>query len=161
MNSAEEDAVVNASPLICLGKAGMLDVFLSAYDQIFIPQQVAAEITAGPENDPARLFIERGQQFRTIANLAISDIVKEWDLGAGESSVLEYASQHPPMIAIIDDAAARRCARTLNVRYSGSLGVVLKAHKLGILKNMPDALSALKDAGLYVTQDVLERLQRI
>lgn len=159
MNLDKTEAVVNASPMICLGKAGLLDVLLSTYDRIIIPQRVIDEIKAGPDNDPAKLFLERGQHFTVAPSVVISDLVIEWDLGAGESAVLDYAARHSPIVAIIDDAAARRCARTLNVRYCGSLGVVLKAHKLEIIKDLSDVLSALQEAGLYVTQDILSRMK--
>ncbi len=51
--------VFNASPLILLGKAGQLGWVL-LLGEVVIPQSVAAEILAGPDDDPARQWIERG-----------------------------------------------------------------------------------------------------
>ena len=53
-----EHWVINASPLILLGKAGQLD-WLAKLGTVAIPQSVAAEISAGSEADPARQFIVR------------------------------------------------------------------------------------------------------
>ncbi len=159
MNVPKQKGVVNASPLICLGKAGLMDVLLGTYECLIIPQRVIDEIKAGPENDPARLFVEQGRNFMVAPSEVVSDHVIEWDLGAGESAVLDYAVRHSPIVAIIDDAAARRCARTLNVPYCGSVGVVIKAHKMGIIKDLSGVLKALRGAGLYVTEDILGHLQ--
>ena len=50
--------VANASPLIVFGKIGQLDLLTQLPDEIIVPQAVADEILAGPENDAARLAIE-------------------------------------------------------------------------------------------------------
>jgi hypothetical protein len=50
--------VVNASPLIVFGKIGQLDLLTRLPKEIVVPQAVATEIVAGPENDAARLAVE-------------------------------------------------------------------------------------------------------
>ena len=50
--------VANASPLIVFGKIGQLDLLTRLPREIVVPQAVANEIMAGPENDAARLAIE-------------------------------------------------------------------------------------------------------
>ena len=48
--------VINASPLILLGKAGQLG-WVPRLGKIVVPSPVADEILAGAENDPARLWL--------------------------------------------------------------------------------------------------------
>lgn len=51
--------VFNASPLIVLAKAGLLDDVLKVADQAFIPLSVAQEIAMCSNScDPARKWIE-------------------------------------------------------------------------------------------------------
>jgi predicted nucleic acid-binding protein len=47
-----ERAVVNASPLIFLSRAGLLDLLQLISSEIIVPQIVAAEIEVRGESDP-------------------------------------------------------------------------------------------------------------
>ena len=53
-----EQWVVNASPLIVLGKIGQLDLLTKLPQRIVVPAAVVSEIIAGPEGDAARLAIQ-------------------------------------------------------------------------------------------------------
>ena len=44
--------VVNASPLICLAKAGFSDFLLKLPDEIIVPNAIKEEIHAGQLGDP-------------------------------------------------------------------------------------------------------------
>src|SRR3990172_7192648 len=55
-----EVRVVKASPLITLAKVGRLDLLTRGGQQLVVPTQVADEVLAGPERDPARLAPEGG-----------------------------------------------------------------------------------------------------
>ena len=55
-----------------------------------------------------------------------------WDLGAGETSVLAYSIAHPGWIALLDDGAARKCAKTFGVPLKGTLALIILAKKTRI-----------------------------
>lgn len=46
-------AIVNASPLIILSRAGYLDLLPKLFSHVIVPRAVVREIMAGPANDPA------------------------------------------------------------------------------------------------------------
>jgi predicted nucleic acid-binding protein len=46
--------VINASPLICLAKAGYVDLLLKLPNEAVIPQAVVDEIQAGRAGDPGK-----------------------------------------------------------------------------------------------------------
>jgi predicted nucleic acid-binding protein len=52
-------AVCNASPLITLAKAGLLDVLHALFDHVVVPRAVAAEIMAGQPEDPCRKVLNQ------------------------------------------------------------------------------------------------------
>lgn len=80
-----------------------------------------------------------------------------WNLGAGESDVLNLAQSLSGYHAMIDDAAARACARTLGIPTLGTGGALVLAKRRGLLASVTDALKSLRDAGLWLSEDV-ERL---
>ncbi len=150
--------VINASPLILLGKAGQLN-WLTRFGEVVIPRAVADEIAEGGEDDPARTW---------LCSTAGSSLVKDdvpapnevvcWDLGKGETAVLAWAIAAPNYEAILDDAAARRCAAVFGVKLRGTLSLVALAKKRGFIAKCRPVFTRLEQAGLYVRQDLVEQV---
>ena len=85
--------VVNASPVICLAKAGFLDLLLKLPDEKIIPGTVMEEIHAGQTGDPAQAALSSGMF--TVMEVPAKPEILAWDLGKGESAVLSYALSNP------------------------------------------------------------------
>jgi predicted nucleic acid-binding protein len=141
--------VVNASPVIVLAKASHLRLLKDLADELILPDAVVAEVLAGPKSDPARQALEGGWGVRQAPATIPGDIL-EWGLGAGETAVLELARERAPATAILDDAAARACAKTFGIPLLGTLGVILRAKKCGLIPQATDVLKAIRAAGLHL-----------
>jgi predicted nucleic acid-binding protein len=139
--------VANASPVIVLAKAGHLGLLKQLTDELILPEAVAAEVLAGPESDPARQALEGGWGVRQ-APREVSSGLLEWGLGPGETAVLALARERAPATAILDDAAARACAKAFGVPLLGSLGVVLRAKKRSLVPQAVEVLKAIRAAGI-------------
>lgn len=152
--------VFNASPLIVLSKAMLLDHFVLLADRVLIPAAVAQEISqAGDPSDPARLWIARHPEL-IHGSPPVSPFVVAWDLGAGESSVISLASSDPESIAVLDDLAARRCAQAVGLRMTGTLGLILMAKRAGIIPSASSALDAVVSAGLFISTHHIDLIRR-
>ncbi len=154
--------VLDASPIIVLAKSGLIDRLLSMAEGILIPRAVANEIAAAADPlDAARLWIASyGSPHGSPKNGPIPALIAGWDLGAGESAVLQSANSNPGSTAVLDDLAARRCAATIGLPVIGTIGLILLSKKRGILADIEGALAAVVDAGLYIAPrhlvDVIE-----
>ncbi len=148
--------VVNASPLIVLARMNALHLLSELAEQIVVPTAVVTEILAGPAEDPARQAVERGA-FKSVDQPALDEILA-WDLGAGESAVLSYALNQKGWVAIIDDGAARKCARSLNIPHRGTLGIVLLAKQRGIIPSAAQLIRRSMKAGLRIDERMLTQL---
>lgn len=113
--------VVNASPLILLGKLDRLDLFLQLAPQLMVPAAVIQEISAGASDTATRKTVEWAARF-VVPDRAVPASVQSWDIGAGESQVLAHclSTAHT---AILDDGAARAAAKAHQVQLLGSLGI--------------------------------------
>lgn len=145
--------VLNASPLIVLGKIERLDLLPQLADEHVAPFAVLAEIMAGPEEDAARRFLSESS-FPTV-EVVLDPAVVTWDLGSGETAVLSYALEHKGWRAVLDDAAARRCARTLGIPVIGTLGIILRARQAGLVSAAAPLLRALQSQGFRLHDDVI------
>ncbi len=65
------------------------------------------------------------------------------DLGRGEAEALALALAFPGSLLILDDALGRRIAQHLELTYTGTLGVLVKAKKEGHLPAVKPVLEAL------------------
>jgi predicted nucleic acid-binding protein len=132
-----------------LAKAGHLHLLKDLPRELLLPEAVIAEICAGPETDPARQAIESGWGPR-ITPAGVPDELLEWGLGLGETAVLATALERRPCTAVLNDAAGRNCAKAFGIPLIGTLGVVLRAKKRGLIANAGDVLKDLRIAGLHL-----------
>ena len=150
--------VVNASPLIALFRSGQVDLLPKLFQRVFVPDAVWDEVIAGGHRDVAAENLA-AQTWALRDAVPISQAVDAWNLGAGETSVLSYALAHPPLRAVIDDADARRCARTLSIPFLGTGGVLLLAKRRGLIVSVSGGLERLRDAGLWLSDDLFRLLK--
>jgi len=138
-----EKWVINASPVIALARVGQVELLTRLPEQALIPQAVAEELSVAPEDDPARIALESGN-FKVVKTPTTPDAILAWDLGMGESAVLSYALANPTFIAVLDDGAARRCARSFSITVTGTLAVVILAKQHGLIESAAQVLQALR-----------------
>ncbi len=152
--------VVNACPLIVLGKTGKIEWLVSLCEELVVPKGVADELQMGAPDDPARMWIAAEGQALIREKGLVPNSILEWDLEAGETEVLAWAYLNPGFVAIVDDKAARDCAKTLDIPFSGTMGILLKAKKQGLVAKVKPVMQELLDAGLYVDRETLEVVLR-
>lgn len=141
--------VVNASPIITLAKAGHLNLLTELADDVLLPDAVVNEILQAPVSDPARGIIEQGWGQRvSVADIPV--MVLEWGLGAGETAVIAVAVERGESTAVLDDAQGRKCARAIGLPVIGTLGIVLRAKRMGHVESATGVLKDLRNSGLYL-----------
>ncbi len=159
MKSSKKSAVtdrwvLNASPLIVLSRIGREGLFFALADQVVVPRAVASEIEAGPAEGRVRQALATGR-FAIVDTPPPPAEILAWDLGAGETAVLSFALAEEGWTAILDDAAARRCARTFSVPVKGTLAVVVSAQQQGLVFPAAEVLRSLRAVGFYLDDQVV------
>ncbi len=145
--------VINASPLICLSKSGLLGLLSSLFKDIVVPELVVKEVMVKGE-----INLKLNKEVYRLVDVAISPSVASWDLGNGESDVLTFALNNPEYWAVIDDREARRCAISLGCRYIGTVGIIVLAKRKGIIPSVYDSLEKLKNAGLWLSDTFINEV---
>ena len=149
--------VINASPLIFLASVGGLEwVTKIASNPVAVPQAVRNEVAAGEGGAAIVAHIESSSGFYIAADVPLPDEIIAWDLGAGESQVLAHSLQQAGSTAILDDKAARDCAKSLNLHLLGTLGIVMSAKRRGWIERVKPVVAQLRATGMFLS-DVLVR----
>lgn len=150
-------AVVNASPLIFLSKAGLIDLLRVVSPQVMVPESVAIEIGRRGSDDVTAKAMADTPWLISVPVTTIPPLIQSWDLGAGESAVLAYALQNPGMVAIIDDGSGRRCAEVLGVPLCGTFGLVLLAKRRGVIPSARPVVATLKQHGMFLSERTIDQ----
>lgn len=150
--------VFNASPLILLGKIDRLGLIPDINPHFAIPQQVVQEINSGPDGDRAIQWLTRKDiQTQVLDVFPIQEEIRLWDLGKGESAVLQ-ACLHPsePRVAVLDDLAARKCAQVYQISVLGTIGILIKAKKTKLLGSIRPEIEKLVEVGSNLSAKLIE-----
>jgi len=153
-----EDVVVNASPLISLFRSGQAFLLPQIFRSVIVPVAVWEEVVLEDRDDAVARELSL-QTWPVRESVTPSSRVRDWNLGAGETAVLSYALEHPPQRAMIDDAAARRCAITLGIPVLGTGGMLVLAKRRRLIPSVGTAIEKLRSGGLWVSDELVALLK--
>ena len=124
--------ICNTSPIQYLYQADVLELLPALAGQVYILEAVVAELQEGqrrtvllPALEDLSWLIVRPVSDRTLLPLVTH-------LGDGEKEVLALGLETQDPLLLLDDRDARRYARTLGLKISGTLGLLLRAKERGI-----------------------------
>ncbi len=152
--------VVNASPVILLGKIERLDLLTAVAGQVAVPQAVVEEV--GAKRDGGRILraLVDLPLVATISTTPVGSDLLGWNLGPGETQVISHAMASGSDRVVLDDLQARRCATVMGLRPIGTLGIVGRAKAKGLIERAEPLVTRLRQVGLYVTDELVQRLLR-
>lgn len=115
------------------------------------------EVTAKP--DSACLQIKDNLDWihvEKIMDVADRKIYKA-KLLAGEVDVMILAQNDPKAdLVIIDDNVAKKNAKYLGLKVTGTIGVLLKAKRMGVIISVKDAVDQIRNNGFYISERVIK-----
>jgi predicted nucleic acid-binding protein len=139
--------IADTSPIQYLYQTNLLDLLPQLYGTVIVPQAVANELAAGTALQislPNLTSLSWLKIKTTTVDLALQEIK---GLGAGEKEAFALALQIKDSLMIVDDGLARYYAKQLNIKLTGTLGILLKAKQLGLLATVTPILDPLDTLG--------------
>jgi len=80
----------------------------------------------------------------------------------GEASTIALALQMPEdNVMILDDLKARKLAKQLQLKFTGLLGVLLKAKQQHAIVSVGDVLVRLKQANFRISEDLEKEVLKL
>jgi predicted nucleic acid-binding protein len=86
---------------------------------------VIDEISVGLDGTILSSELRNIATVKIVPQVNVPPAIAQWELGNGESQVLAAALETPGSAVIIDDLAARKCAKTLGCAMIGTVGVIV------------------------------------
>ena len=145
-----EAIIADTSPLIALERIDLLSIICKIYSDVIIPEAVIKEF--------GNLSLPCCSVKKVEGNL-LKLLVADLNLGKGEAEVITLASQ-TGLKVIIDDSRARRIAENMGLTVIGTIGILLKAEKVGLIASANIKIKELRSKGFYVADELLEKVSR-
>jgi len=146
--------IVNSTPLIVLCNIGKLEILKELYKEIVIPQAVYEEVTVKRDSACRQIISADWIHVEQIKDQSDKKMYKA-KLHAGEVEVMILAQEGERAdLVVIDDNAAKKTAKYLGLAVTGTVGILLKAKKSGIIKEIRPVLETMKAEGFYISESV-------
>lgn len=160
MDLIDENLVVvsDAGPLIHLDELNCLDL-LTGLSPIIAPEIVFQETRHHrPQLQFDRVPGLRIEDVNHPPSSRLSVLAKTLDLDAGEIAALVLAEQHQLSLFLTDDSAARLAAESMGFRAHGTLGLLVRAIRLGLRSRWEvlDVLRTIRERStLHIARNLL------
>ena len=145
-----EQTVTDSTCLIALERIGQLDLLREAFVALLAPPAVQVEFGVFVD----WLVVKPVSDMGVVAAL-------ETQLDEGEAEVIALAMELGDVSAILDDKKARRLAKQMGLQVIGTLGILLRAKRKGMITEVKLSLNALRRVGFYMTDALYEEALRI
>lgn len=156
-------AIADASVLIHLSRLDRLALLEAFYDLVVVPESVWVEVVEQGASRPGSkaLRTARETEWVEVQTAEREDLFRllRQSLGPGESEAITLAVEHPDHDLLLDEADGRRRAKVYDLSLTGTVGLLIRAHAQGRIKDLEQVLVELRDeAGFWIGDDLIEEV---
>ncbi len=144
------DAVTNSTCLIGLERIGRLDLLPQVFSTVLAPPTVAAEV----RTPSSWLRVQPVQNAAAVATL-------KTQMDAGEAEAIALAMELGDVLLILDDKKARRVAQQLGLKVIGTVGMLLRGKRQGVIAEIKPLISALRRADFRISEGIVREALRL
>jgi len=153
---AEAVIIADSGPLIALARIGQLDLLSQLSSKVIIPPEIWNEVTIRGSTLPGAREVRSISWIKTRAPnpLLVNPLNILVDLGEAEAIAL--GQEISDCILLLDDSQARKVAKRLNLRIVGTIGLLLRAKRMGLIGEIRPCIERLQSSGIYIRQGLID-----
>lgn len=142
--------IADTSCLIALSKIESIELLRELYEEVYITEEIALEFG---ENLPEwiRIGNVKNKKYQQLLDLY---------LDLGEASAIALALEMVDILLVLDDLKGRKEAEKLGFRITGTLGILFKAKKVGLIPDLKSYVGKLKGVGFRLSPQIEEEILR-
>lgn len=122
----------------------------SLYDEILITEIVLNEFQEELRITYTKIILENTEFYALLCQ----------QIDPGEASVIALAFQKKECLMILDDLKGRKVASALNLNFTGTLGLLVKAKRSGLISEIKPFVSKLIESGIRISSQVLAEIEK-
>lgn len=154
--------VSNTSPILNLAIVNQLILLHRQFGEILVPSAVLDELKVTeerPGSQAIRDAISSGWiQSREVSNAPLAQLLKQ-TLDRGEAEAIALAVELNADWTLLDEREGRKVAKSLGLKVTGILGVLLRAKQMGELDSLQPLMDELVNkAGFRIAPDLMSQI---
>ncbi|MEO0011945.1 MAG: hypothetical protein RLZZ535_334 [Cyanobacteriota bacterium] len=143
-------AVTNSTCLIGLERIERLDILPQVFNTVFAPPAVAKEVQTSLD----------WLKVQAVANPSVV-IALRTQMDEGEAEAIALALELENVLLILDDKKARRVAQQMSLKVIGTVGMLLRAKRQGVIAEVKPLLLKLTEADFRISQGIIQEALRL
>lgn len=156
--------VSNTSPILNLAIIECLDLLRQQFTKVYIPSVVQTELKAKDDLPGSRLMMDALQdgwiEIIPVKNTSLVTALMV-DLDAGEAEAIALGLELGNLLVLMDESDGRARARNMGLNLTGTIGILLRAKRLGQVKAVKSLLLELRSkAGFHIAENLLCQVLR-
>lgn len=140
--------ISDASCLIALNNIGSLNILKDLFKEVIITDEVKYEFGEPLPNWINIVEVQNLQKKRELEEV----------LDKGEASSIALSLEIEDSILSIDERKGRKIASSLNIKIIGTIGILILAHKKGLIKDLITVILKLVNNGFRLSDSLLNRI---
>jgi hypothetical protein len=152
--------IADSGPLIALSIIDRLELLPALYHRVVVPTAVWDEVTVHGRGLPGADAVSRltwpevmAPDPRTLKPLSIL-------VDPGEAEAIALALDLPDSTVLLDDSRARRVAERFGIQRIGTVGLLRKAKRAGLVPIIRPLIEELQNNGIYLRRELIEAVLR-
>jgi len=153
--------VSNSTPLIALSKINQLALLKEYFSEVYIPKAVYREVVVQGEKLYGAEEVNNLEYIKVkeVKNrLAVKSLMTSLDEGEAEAIILTAESK--AKLLLIDDADGRKIAQSMDLKITGTVGILLMAAKDKKL-DLKNSLDYLLAEGFRLSEKEYQRILKL
>lgn len=152
--------ISDSTPLIAFARIGELELVREVFGEILLPAAVYAEVAEARDDAAGASEVAEAPWVRTASAdpKVVAPLLVLVD--RGEAEAIAIAQEHQGSLLLTDDGKARRVAKQLGLTVQGSLGVLARAKRKGLIDSVKPWTSRLQDSGYRISKSAVEEFLR-
>ena len=152
--------ISNSSPIMNLAIIDQLHLVQELFGEIIIPKEVWSELIIEGKGKPGTNEIEKVKWIKVeeVKNISLVKTLTK-DLDVGESAAIALAIEKKADLLLLDETDARNLAEFYNLIKTGVIGILMKAKKRSLIKEIKPMLDKLRiHAHFWIKPDLYDAI---
>lgn len=143
--------IADTSTLILFKKIENFELLKSVYISIIVTPEVATEFGKS---------LPKWIKTQSVTNIKYQALL-ELQLDKGEASAITLATEIDGALLLLDDLKARKLAKKLGLKFTGTLGIIHKAKEMGVIEKIKPLIDKLLETDFRISQTVVSELLKL
>ena len=140
--------IADTSTLIIFQKIDHLDLLKKVYSTLITTPEIAREF--GDE-------LPKWIKIQDVTDKKYQEFL-ETQVDRGEASAISLAKEFVDPLLLLDDLKARKLAKRLNLKYTGTLGIIHKAKQMSMIDKVKPLIDLLLKTNFRISDKIIDEI---